>query len=220
MYFTIICQNMQTICIKKVTRRTLAQQQATKKEQTKQMLALYFLVLFHKLALFELFLCELQSVQIVVLAFLLQKLVVVALLDDFPMGKNNDVVGVLNGGKSVCNNKHCANVHHLVQTVLDQNFRFRIDVCGCFVQNHYLWAVDDCARKGQELALTSGEVVTAFANFLIKAVCQFVDKVVGIYVLARFHDLFVSKVVVQCNVATDCAGKQEHVLEHLTKVLS
>ena len=80
--------------------------------------------------------------------------------------------------------------------------------------------MDDGARKGQQLALTCREVVTTLANFLIKAVCQFADKVVGIDVLASLHDLLVSKLVMQNNVATDCACKQENVLQHLTEVLA
>ena len=79
--------------------------------------------------------------------------------------------------------------------------------------------MDDSAGKAEQLALTGGEVVAALAHFLIQAVVQLVDEVVSVDIAADLHDFFVRDVILpQDNVAADGAGKEENILQHLSKM--
>jgi len=161
----------------------------------------------------------LQGVQLIVPPMTGQQLLVAALLQNFAVGQHDDVVRVLDGGKAVGNDQHGANGAHFFQRILNQKLGFGINVGGCFVQNHHAGLVDDRAGKAEQLALTGGEVVAALAHFLIQAVVQLVDEVVSVDIAADLHDLFVRDVILpQDNVAADGAGKEENILQHLSKM--
>ena len=82
-------------------------------------------------------------------AFFVEQLLMVALFHDFTMGQQDDVVCMLNGGQTVSNDEHGANVLHLLQRVLDENFRFGVDVGGGFVQDHHAGFMDDGTGKAE-----------------------------------------------------------------------
>ena len=144
-----------------------------------------------------------------------------ALLQDFAVTKDDDVVCVLDSGQTMCYDEHSANGHHLFKGVLNQLFSFGVNVGGGFVKDHNLGFADHCASKGDELALTGGEVVASFADFFIKAVSQLVDEFVCVDVGASLHNFLIGEFfITEDDVASYCACKEEHVLKHLTEVLS
>ena len=144
-----------------------------------------------------------------------------ALLQNFAVTKDDDIVCVLDSGQTVCYDEHSANGHHLFKRVLNQFFSFGVNVGGGFVKDHNLGLADHCAGKGYELALTCGEVVASFTDFFIQAVSQLVDELVCVDVGASLHDFLIGEFIITKDyVASDCACKEEHVLKHLTEVLS
>ena len=176
--------------------------------------AFYFVSRFVQLLLFVL-----QGIQLVVSSPLLQQLLVVALLHDLAVGQENDVVRVLDGAETVCNDQHGADVLHLLQRILDQQLRFRVDVGGGLVQDHHRGLVDDGPGKAQKLPLTGGEIVAPLPHRLVQPLLQAVDEPVGIHIPAGFHHLLVGHILLaQQDVAADIAGEQEHILQHLAEV--
>ena len=79
-----------------------------------------------------------------------------ALLHDLSVGQDNDVVGILNGAQAVGDDQHGADVLHLLQGVLDEHFRFRVDVGRGFIEDHYGGLVQDGPCKAQQLPLSGG----------------------------------------------------------------
>ena len=119
----------------------------------------------------------------------------------------------------MCDHQHRADVHELFERVLNEDFCFGIDVCGCFVEDHNGGLVCHRSRKGEELTLTCGEVVAAFADFFIKTVFELCDKVIGVHVTADGHDFFIRNAFVSKNdVASDRTREEEYVLEHLSEM--
>ena len=84
-----------------------------------------------------------------VAALLAQQLLVVTLLDDLSLGQQNDIVGVLDGTQAMGNDQHCADVLHSFQGVLNEHFRFCIDVGGGLIQNHNAGFVDNGAGEAE-----------------------------------------------------------------------
>ena len=116
----------------------------------------------------------------VVFSLLTQKLLMIALLHDLTLGQQNDVVRVLDGGKAVGNDQHGAEVFHLFQRILNEQFRFRVDIGSCLVENHDGRLVDNGTGKGKQLALTGREVIAALANHFVQSLLQFADEGIGI----------------------------------------
>ena len=95
----------------------------------------------------QLLLVVLEGIQVVVPAVEGQQLLVVALFDDLTVGQQDDVVGMLDGGQTVGNDQHGADVLHLFQRILDQQFGLGVDVGGGLVQDHDGGLVDNSAGK-------------------------------------------------------------------------
>ena len=167
----------------------------------------------------ELLLLELEGIEVVVTALLRQQLLVVTLLDDLSVGQQDDIIGMLDGGKAMGHDQHGADVLHLFQGVLDQHFRFGVDVGGGLVQDHDAGLMDDGTGKAQQLPLTGGEVIATLPDRLVQALFQPGDEAVGIDIAAGFpHFLIGNAFLPQQDVAADVAGKQEHILQHLAEV--
>ena len=62
-----------------------------------------------------------ELMQLVVPPAQSHQLVVVALLFDLAVGEDDDVVGVTDGGETVGDHEHGADVHHLLQRVLNEH---------------------------------------------------------------------------------------------------
>ncbi len=167
----------------------------------------------------ELTLCVLQGVQLMVTALLMEQLLMRSLLNDLALRKQDDVVGVLDGGKPVGDHQHSADVLHFFQGVLNEHFRFGIDVGSGFVQDHHAGLMDNGTGKAEQLPLTGREVVAPFPDRLVQALFQAVNEVVSIYILAGGHHFFIGNIVfLQKDVAADGAGEEEHILQHLAEM--
>ena len=60
-----------------------------------------------------------------------QKLLMISLLQNFSFGEDNDVVGMLDRGQTMCHDKHGSDISHFLQGILDQKLGLRIDICRC-----------------------------------------------------------------------------------------
>ena len=67
-----------------------------------------------------------------------EELLMRTLLDYLSVREDYNIVRVLYGGESVGDYQHRADVHHFLERILNENFRFRVDVCRCFVKHHDL----------------------------------------------------------------------------------
>ena len=63
---------------------------------------------------------ELESIEPVIVSLVAQQLLMGALLQNLTMGQDDDVVGVLDGGQTVCHDQHGADGLHPLQRVLNQ----------------------------------------------------------------------------------------------------
>lgn len=73
--------------------------------------------------------------------------------------------------------------------------------------------MDDGAGKAEQLPLTCREVVAALPHFLVQAMVQLVDEVIGVDVVTDAADLLVRDALLpQDDVAADGAGEEEYVL--------
>ena len=148
-----------------------------------------------------------------------EQFLVRSFLDDLSVRENDDLVRVSDRGKSVRDHEHGSDVHHLFQGVLNQRFRFRVDIGGGFVEDHDARMMRHRSGKGQELSLSRGEVVSAFAYLLIQSVFQLVDKVIRVDVTANLHHLIVGdRFVSQYDIASYRSRKEEYVLQHLPEM--
>ena len=167
----------------------------------------------------ELLLIVLKHIETVISALLFEKLGVVALLDDLAVREVDDIIGVLNGREAVRNDQKRTDIHHLFKRILNKHLGLGVDVRGRFVEDHYLGLVHDGARKGDELTLTCGEVVSALADLLVKSRGELVDDLVCIDVAACLHYLVVGDVVLaEKDIALDRSREEKYVLKHLTEV--
>ena len=173
-----------------------------------------FLFLFN-----ELLLIVLQHIETVIFALLGEQLLMAAAFDYFSVGEEDDIVGVLNGGKSVGYHKERADIHQLFKRILNKHLGLGVDVSRCLIEDHDLGLVDDRSCKGDELSLTRREVVSALADLLVKSCRELVDDLVGVDVAASLHDLLVGHALLaEKNVASDRSREEENVLEHLSEV--
>ena len=63
--------------------------------------------------------------------------------------QDDDLVGMLDGGKPVGDHQHRTDTLHLLQGLLYENFGLRINVGRCLIQYQYLRFMDDRTGKGQ-----------------------------------------------------------------------
>ena len=167
----------------------------------------------------QLVLSILKHIEVVVSAALFKKLEVVALLDYLAVGKHDNVIGVLNGGKPVGYHKHRAYIHHFLKRILDKKLGFGIDICRCLIEDHNRGLMNYCSRKGKKLALTCGEVVSALTHLFVEAVFKLVYKVIRVYVLTSLDKLLVcNALVAKDDIGANSSREEEHVLKHLTEM--
>ena len=129
-----------------------------------------------------------------------------ALLQDLSVGQHNDVVRMLNRGKSVGYHQHRADAAHFFQGILNQKLRLGVDISSRLIQNHNTWFVDDSSRKAQQLTLSGREVISSLPHLLIQIMLQLVNKMIGIHILADATDFFIRNALFpQNDVAADRA---------------
>ena len=94
----------------------------------------------------------------------------VALLLYLALGKKNDVIRVLNGGKAVGNNEHRSDIHHFFKRILNEKLGFGIYIRRRLVEYHNGRLMNYRSCKREKLALTCGEIVSALADLFVNAV--------------------------------------------------
>ena len=85
----------------------------------------------------------------VVFSLQCKQLLVIALLHDLTLTQQDNIICVLNGGKTVGNDEHGADIFHLLQGVLNKDLRLGVDVGGGFVEDHHRRLVDNGTGKGK-----------------------------------------------------------------------
>ena len=167
----------------------------------------------------HLFSLILEGIEVMIFAAEGEKFAVRALFNDLSVGENDDLVRMLNGGKSVGNHEHGADIHHFFQGILNEDFRFGVDVRCRFIEDHNGGLMRHGSRKGEKLTLTCGEVVAALTNLLVKTVFELINEVVGVNVTANLHNFFVCNgFITENDVASDGTREKENVLKHLTEM--
>jgi hypothetical protein len=68
---------------------------------------------------------------------------------------DNDSIHMPHGGEAVSDDKRCAPLHQGFQRFLNQSFAFRVQRTGGFIQNEDGWILQDRARNGDALTLTT-----------------------------------------------------------------
>lgn len=125
-----------------------------------------------------------------------KKFLVASPLDDLSVRKHENNIRMSYRGKPVCHDKHRADTAHFVKRILNEDLCFGVDIGGSFVKYHNSRLMHHGARKRKELSLSCGEIVSAFADFLVKTALQLVYKAVGVYVSASIPDFLVRYVIV------------------------
>ena len=162
---------------------------------------------------------ELEGIELIIAAALGEELMVRTLLDYLAVAEDNNIVRVLDGGKTVSNDEHRTDIHHLFKRILYEKLGFGINIGGGFVENHDARLVNDCACKGKQLTLTCGEVVAAFTNDLVKPAFKLVDEAVRVDVTAGSHDLFIGDTLfTQKDIAPNRTREEEYILQHLAEM--
>lgn len=98
---------------------------------------------------------------------LLQKLLVVALLQELAFTKHKDDVGILYRGEAVRHHNHGATLAGALKGCLYQLLAFGIQRAGGLVEKQNVGAADQRASNGNALFLTSGECHTSGANVCV-----------------------------------------------------
>ena len=86
---------------------------------------------------------------------------------DFTAVKNDNLVGIADRRKTVCNDEGGSALHELNHSFLNTHFRAGIDTGGCFVKNENLGIGKDGSRNGEELSLTVTDIA-AYATVILK----------------------------------------------------
>ena len=107
---------------------------------------------------------QLCCIEVMVVALQLNELIVAAAFCNALICNVEDAVGVLDGGKSVCDNEACSALQKCIEAFLQETFRLCVDGRGRFVENEDLRIGEQCTRKGDELLLALRQTGAAFVD--------------------------------------------------------
>ena len=154
-------------------------------------------------------------------AALVVKFRVGSALDDLAVLHNEDEIGVANRRKAMGDREDRAIRHELYKRVLHQLLGYRIERTRRLVENEDRGLADGSASDVEELPLTLREVGTVTLEHRVVSVGETHDEAVCAGGLRGFDDFLVGRVgIAPAHVVADGAREQEHILQHLTKVLS
>ena len=83
---------------------------------------------------------------------------------DRPIIKHGDGIGPANGGKTVSDYENSAAGHEIVQSILNEQFRFGVELGSRFVQNEDGSVLQQGAGNREALALAAGKALAAIAD--------------------------------------------------------
>ncbi len=139
----------------------------------------------------------------------------VALLGDLTVLQNEDEVCILNGGKTVRDDKAGSVLHQLTKRFLNLDLRAGVNVRGRFVENEHRGIGEHRAGDGDELALTFGDIDAFVGKDRIVTVGQMLD--VGVDArrfCRRFHFLERSVLLAVDDIFIDRTVEEPCVLQH------
>src|SRR5579871_4555953 len=126
-----------------------------------------------------------------------------------------NAVGVEYGRQAVGDDKCRASFHQLLQCFLDLPFALGIQRRRCFVEKQDGCVAQHGACNGNALALSAGELESAFADRAVVSVRQLRDETFRGGGLRGGHDLFTASVATAVtNVFCDCFVEQERFLSN------
>src|SRR5678816_3647488 len=96
---------------------------------------------------------ELELIETPVDALACHELGVGAVLGEPAALEHEDLVGVTNGGETVCDDERGASLEKAIHRFLYQRLTLAVERTGRFVEDEYLGIAQDGARKGEALAL-------------------------------------------------------------------
>jgi len=106
-------------------------------------------------------------------------------------------------------------VAKLVERLLNQNLRFRVQRRGCLIKNQNCRIFQKYPGHRNALLLSAGEHYTAFAGQRVKAIRQSNDKIVDMGLFSRLDQgVFTGIRIGEHNVVTNTGIKQKHILTH------
>ena len=103
-------------------------------------------------------LTELTVVEGEVEAPTLEQIEVSALLDNMTAVHDDDGIGIANRRESMGNDEAGATSAERRHSFLDENFRPRVDVARCFIEDQDARTREEGPRNGQQLSLTRGDI--------------------------------------------------------------
>ena len=100
----------------------------------------------------------------------------IARFNDVAVLDHEDDVGVLNGGKTVCDDKRGAPLHKVLHRRLNLLFGAAVHIGGGLIKDQHRGIGQHGARNGDELALTLGNIDTVIGqNGIVLSRFQFVQ---------------------------------------------
>ena len=137
----------------------------------------------------------------------------ISLLHDAPVRDHRDLVGVLDGGKTVSHHDGGAALAQLVQSLLDQDLGGVVQGRGSLVQNEDGGIFQKHAGDGQSLLLSARQPHATLADDRLIAVLQSHDVVVDVGPLGGLDDLLLGGVQTAVeDVVADGGVEQVNVL--------
>jgi len=121
---------------------------------------------------------ELQIVEPLIDAALVDQFLVRSHLADASLGQYHDLVGAANGREPVRDDNHGAVLHQVGQGLLNEQLGFGVEVRGSLVQDQNGRVLEQGAGDGDTLALPAAELESAVADDGIVALRHFADELV------------------------------------------
>ena len=128
----------------------------------------------------SLFVAELQIVEALVEAGVLEQLGVLADLDDLAVLHHNNFVSLQDGAEPMGDDEGGAAGHQARHRVLNETFAFGVERAGGLIEDEESRIFQDRAGDGDALALAAAEFDAAFAHGAVVAMRQLEDEVVRI----------------------------------------
>src|ERR1044071_3796591 len=103
-----------------------------------------------------------------------------AAFEDLPCLDDKDLVGAADGRQPVGDNERRAAFSQIVQSFLDQRFRFAVKARGRLVENEDPRVSEQCSRDSDALTLAAGKLYAAFADDRVIAIWEFLDEFIRV----------------------------------------
>ena len=91
---------------------------------------------------------KLQLIEFIVITPVFQQLLMISSFDNLSVLQDDDLIGMLDRRQTMCHHQHCPNGLHLLQRLLNQHFRLRIDIRRRLIENQDLRLMNDRTGKG------------------------------------------------------------------------